>query len=110
MLVFMIGGLLMTATVGTVLALSITGLLDIDGKKGIVFTVILAFAIGFSLIGLIYFQKTVDDENWNNGNCLQCGGQYELQSVTHTNTSGNQYYYVCKNCGYTIRLETLKNN
>jgi len=111
MRMFIAFGLVFSVTIGLFMSLVIISMCDIKNKKKKrIAIIVLAFVIGFLIGGTFCLQTQMDNKNWNNGFCLKCGGQYELTEVTHIKNSGNLYYYTCKDCGYTIKLETLKNN
>lgn len=55
-------------------------------------TLIVLFAMAFTEIGI-----------WNDGVCLNCGGNYEyIEAVGHGRSTG--YIYQCDTCGDVIEL------
>lgn len=108
MLGFIIAGLILTVSVGAFLALILT--MKLEGKTRIIIAVILAFVIGFGLLKILMLNAEKDNEKWNNGICIECGGKYEFQSSSYRRNEDDKYYYKCKNCGYTIELNSLRNN
>lgn len=105
---FIMVGLMLTVSVGAFVAFIIT--IDLKGKQRVVTAVILAFVIGFGLSTLLMVEIKVDNEKWNNGVCIECGGKYEFQSSSYRRSANDKYYYKCKNCGYTIELNSLRNS
>lgn len=65
---------------------------------------ILAFAI--LIIGTRYEIK-MDKEEYNNGICSFCGGEYRFTSAVHYRNGGDRYYYTCDECGHTIETVCL---
>ena len=47
-----------------------------------------------------------DAEDWNNGICSVCEGEYKFSGATKYRTS-HHYYYTCENCDHTIELNSL---
>ena len=105
---FIMTGLMLTVFMGVFIALIIT--IDLKGKQRIITAIVLAFVIGFGLSALLMVEIKVDNEKWNNGICIECGGKYEFQSSSYRRNAGDKYFYKCKNCGYTIELNSLRNN
>lgn len=101
-------GLILTVSVGAFVALIIT--IDLKGKQRIITAIVIALVMGFGLSALLMVEIKVDNEKWNNGICTECGGKYEFQSSTYKRNVGDEYYYKCKNCGYTISLNDLRNS
>lgn len=70
------------------------------------FEVIAIFAgilILFMIIGSI-----ISADNFNNGICRACGGQYEFKNaIGHRYTT--EYVYVCKQCGNLITTTSYYN-
>lgn len=108
MIGFIVAGLILTVLVGAFFALIITK--SLEGKKKVVVAVIIAFAVGFGLLKLLIVENEIENEKWNNGVCIECGGKYEFQSSSYRRNADDKYYYKCKNCGYTIELNSLRNN
>ena len=108
MLNFIMTGLMLTVFIGVFIALIIT--IDLKGKQRIITAIVLAFVIGFGLSALLMVEIKVDNEKWNNGICIECGGKYEFQSSSYRRNADDKYFYKCKNCGYTIELNSLRNS
>lgn len=108
MLGFIIAGLILTVSVGAFFALIVTR--SLEGRKRVIIAIIIAFAVGFGLLKLLIVENEIDNKTWNNGVCIKCGGKYEFQSSSYRRSTDDKYYYKCKNCGYTIELNTLRNN
>ena len=101
---FVVGGLLMSVTVGGFMSLMFTSGMK-DGWKKVVVAIIVALAIGFGISGLFALERKGDEMAWNNGTC-ECGGEWDLIDVEHLKNSGELYYYECEDCGYVIRLHS----
>lgn len=108
MIGFIIAGLILTVSVGAFFALVITS--SLEGKKRVIIAIIIAFAVGFGLLRLLVVKGEIENEKWNNGICIKCGGKYEFQSSSYRRNADDKYYYKCKNCGYTIELNSLRNS
>lgn len=60
------------------------------------------------LIILIIIANIISANNFNNGVCRVCGGQYEFKNaVGHRYTT--EYVYVCKQCGNLITTTSYYN-
>ncbi len=108
MLGFIIAGLILTISVGAFFALIVTR--GLEGRKRVVIAIIIAFAVGFGLLRILIVENEKENEKWNNGVCIECGGKYEFQSSSYRRSADDKYYYKCKNCGYTIELNSLRNS
>ncbi len=98
---FIITGITMTLVVGVFMSILLTSGMK-DGWKRNIITVILAFAIGFSIGGLLTLEHITDEQTWNNGYCA-CGGEWELIDVEKgRRNSSTTYYYTCKECEHLI--------
>lgn len=98
---FIMVGLMLTVLIGAFVALIIT--IDLKGKQRAVTAVILAFVIGFGLSTLLMVEIKVDNEKWNNGVCIECGGEYKFK-----NANNGTYYYACEDCDHVIKMAKLK--
>lgn len=98
---FIIGGIILTITLGAFMAMIFT-----SGMKGSIVKVIIgtviAFAIGFGVMGLFELEYKGDAKRWNNGTCTTCGTTFELFDIEHSRNGGNTYYYKCEN-GHLIK-------
>lgn len=65
---------------------------------------IVAFWLFLSLITTLTYFK--DENDWNNGLCTECKGEYNFSGATGYRIS-HHYYYTCDNCGHTIETQTL---
>ena len=108
MIGFIVAGLILTVSIGAFFALILT--MKLEGKTRIIIAVILAFVIGFGLLKILMLNVETENKEWNNGICTECGGKYEFQSSSYRRHSNDEYYYKCKNCGYTIKLSSLRNS
>ena len=66
--------------------------------------VVLAFWLLISVA--CTFEMKWDAEDWNNGICSVCEGEYKFSGATKYRTS-HYYYYTCENCDHTIELNSL---
>lgn len=70
------------------------------------FEVIAIFA-GILILFMI-ISSIISADNFNNGICRVCGGQYEFKNaVGHKYTT--EYVYVCKQCGNLITTNSYYN-
>ena len=72
----------------------------------IIFLLALALVFAIMIIGTSY-EKKWDEEEYNNGICSLCGGEYKFTSTVHYHNGGNRYYYTCDKCGHTIETVCL---
>ena len=60
--------------------------------------------------GCMFGQENINDCNtFNNGVCVQCGGEYRMSGATRTRMGSETFYYTCENCGWTIETNSLMN-
>ena len=100
-------GLLMSGLVG----LPVGWLLAIGFDKwwSKLLTFIVCCAIFFS-IGTMLGQVGVNNrDDFNNGVCVQCGGEYRMSGATRTRMGSKTFYYTCQDCGWTIETNSLMN-
>lgn len=76
-------------------------------KKTITRISIVIFIVSlFLAISVISAKSEIkkSEQNWNNGICTECGGNYHLVAVTKNSTvdHSKEYTYECKNCFHTI--------
>lgn len=64
--------------------------------------VALIIAILAAGIFIASHEANVSRENYNNGICAECGGEYRFASATHIKNNGDRYYYTCESCGHTV--------
>lgn len=66
-------------------------------------TLCIACVIGAVFGGMTALDEQTDQDLWNDGYC-ECGGEYQLVSVTQTKTANNKtFYWACNECGCTIQ-------
>lgn len=63
-------------------------------------------AIAFALMCGTYAEKKSDDNRWNNGIHIECGGAYRFSSATDWRGS-KTYYYTCDKCGHTEQFSSI---
>lgn len=69
-------------------------------KWGIAIIIIVAF---FSLVIISYsVMKTEAKDNWNDGICVECGGEYRLVNTFWSQVYGTMYTYECENCHHAF--------
>ena len=76
---------------------------------GKVLSCIICCAIFFGF-GCMYGQENVNDrDTFNNGVCVQCGGEYRMSGATRAHMGSKIFYYTCQDCGWTIETNCLMN-
>ena len=98
---FIIGGVILTITLGAFMAMIFTSGMK-NGIAKVIIGVVIASAIGFGLIGLVKLEYNGDAKRWNNGICTTCGTAFDLFDIEHHRNSGDTYYYKCEN-GHLIK-------
>lgn len=98
---FIIGGIILTITLGAFMALILTSEMK-DGVMKIIVGTVIAFIIGFGVIGLIELEYEKDFKKWNNGTCTTCDTAFDLFDIEHHRNGGDTYYYKCEN-GHLIK-------
>ena len=104
MTIFAIAGIttgIMALVVWFLIAIS----LDTWVQRGIalIFTIIIWFLFTMALV----VETTTDQESWNNGHCVECGGEYKFSGASQ-HRGNHDYYYSCEDCDHTIKVETIK--
>ena len=64
----------------------------------IIVTIVLVFGLIFGSLAIfldVYKKDSI--KQWNNGICTECGGKYELYTISRGN-----HYYICETCGHEI--------
>ena len=72
-------------------------------KGGKVITVLIACAIGLGVARLMFWDAENQRKIWNNGVCVQCGGQMEFTNASRVRAD-TYYYFQCEDCGKIIEL------
>lgn len=99
--IFIIGGLVLTISVGAFMAMVFTSNMK-DGLVKVIISILIALIIGFGLAELFELDREGDTLRWNNGDCRTCGETLELFDVEHHRNSGETYYYKCEN-GHLVK-------
>jgi hypothetical protein len=102
MVAFVIGGLVLTCTLGAFMALIFTSFINEESKpvlRWIAWSMI-AFAIGFGTMALFQWSSSNDKINWNNGYCNNCGTELEFGNAYYD--AGMNYSWYCPNCKNVI--------
>ncbi len=106
MAMFIITGLFMTVIGGWFFGLMFTSGMK-DGWKRNVATIIISFAFGFGVSGLLCLEHQANVDTWNNGYCEECGGEWHLVDVVKSrNNGGTRYYWECEDCYNIIDTTT----
>lgn len=101
---FVVFGLILSVSVGGFVGMILTS--GIRNKiMNIIITIILALVIGFGLTSLLMWERTVDEQTFNNGYC-ECGGEWDLFDIEYRKNSGSLYFYKCEECESIIRLNS----
>ena len=100
-------GLVMGGLIGLPVGLIIA--IGRDTWWGKVLSVFICCAIFFGF-GCMYGQENVNDrDTFNNGVCVQCGGEYRMSGATRAQIGSKTFYYTCQDCGWTIETNCLMN-
>ena len=75
-------------------------------EVGFIASIIIIFIAG---IFIASHEASTSRENYNNGVCVECGGEYRFTSAQHIKNGGDRYYYTCENCGHTVMTFQLMN-
>lgn len=67
--------------------------------KGAFVGLIIAMAIS----GALTLDAWVKHEDWNNGICVECGGEYKFKSAAKARNGSETRYYTCEDCDHLIR-------
>lgn len=101
-----IAGLVMCAVAGLPTGLVVAISRDHWWSK--LLALIISCAIFFG-VGCMCGQESVNDrDEFNNGVCIKCGGEYRFSSSTRYRMS-ETFYYTCQDCGWTIETNHLMN-
>ena len=98
---FIIGGIILTITLGAFMAMIFTSGMK-NGIAKVIIGAVIASVIGFGLIGLVKLEYNGDAKRWNNGICTTCGTAFDLFDIEYHRNSGDTYYYKCEN-GHLIK-------
>ena len=74
------------------------------GEK--IIAVLVALVVTFGLATLLYTEHDENQERWNNGIHINCGGEYQFSSATNWHGS-KDYYYTCDKCGHTEEFHAI---
>ncbi len=103
MKMFIIVGLLFTFTVGGFVGvMTIGGFPEKHDWKKKLIALIVSFIIGFGIAGGLALHTTLEQKEWNDGRCPDCGVEWRLVNVQHIRNEGEVYYYICNECGKVI--------
>lgn len=103
---FVVVGIVFTITFGVVCGLLITELFEMRGLIRFIVATLIASAIGFGISGLLIFEHTTDEKQYNEGYC-ECGGEWDLFDIEKGYRNGSStYYYKCNKCNDVIETHT----
>lgn len=102
-----IAGLLMGGLIGLPVGLVIA--IGRDTWWGKVLSFVICCAIFFGFGAMVGQEHVNDRDTFNNGVCVQCGGEYHMSGATKTRMGSETFYYTCQNCGWTIETNGLMN-
>lgn len=102
-----ITGLLMAGIVGLPVGLLITISRNHWWSK--LLSLIICCAIFFGFGAMVEQEHINDRDTFNNGICVQCGGEYRMSSATRTHMGSKTFYYTCQDCGWAIETNGLMN-
>lgn len=100
-------GLLFAALVGLPVSLCVA-----FARKSIwskVLSLVLTLTIFFGIGCLLAQENNHDIENFNNGICIKCNGDYRMSGATRTRMGSKTFYYTCQDCGWTIETSHMMN-
>ena len=80
-----------------------------DTWRGKVLSFIICYSIFFGVGVLLGLDYANDCDTFNNGVCVQCGGEYRMSGATKTRMGSETFYYTCQDCGLTIETNCLMN-
>lgn len=69
------------------------------GWKGAIISLLVATAIG----GALTADYAYKEHEWNNGICVECGGEYKFKSAAKSRNGSETRYYTCEDCDHLIR-------
>lgn len=77
-----------------------------DTWKGRIITIIICIIAAFIFAMLIYSTAKNDNDKWNNGTHIDCGGTYQLTTATDYHRR-KTFYYTCDKCGHTEAFNSI---
>ena len=92
---FVLLGLVMSVSVGALLALILTSGMN-DGILRVIIAIIISLVVGFGFIFCMKEYREHEEKKWNNGFCTACNTEWHFQSAAKGKNS-TIYYYVCDN-------------
>ena len=102
-----IAGLIMGGLVGLPVGWLLS--MGLDKWWGKVLSFVICCSIFFSIGAMVAQQNVNEDDTFNNGVCVQCGGEYRMSGATRTRMGSETFYYTCQNCGWTVETHSLMN-
>ena len=69
------------------------------GWKGGLFSLAIVIILSVALASDVW----IKDKEWNDGICIECGGEYKLNSVSKSKSGIETKYYTCEDCDHLIR-------
>lgn len=68
--------------------------------------IILCCAFFYSFVSYWRYRDG-DKALWNDGKCIECGGNYIYKGSDYFSFGNRKYYYKCEDCDYEITLHTV---
>lgn len=75
------------------------GVLLANKWKGAFIGLVIAMAIS----GALTLDSWIKHKDWNNGVCVECGGEYKFKSAAKARNGAETRYYTCEDCDHLIR-------
>ena len=72
-------------------------------NKDLIIMHLLIGALFVFMMIMVHYEVKAAIEEYNDGICLNCGGNYHLAGVYHVKNSGDYYIYECENCHHTFK-------
>ena len=69
------------------------------GWKGALIGLLIASAIS----GALTLDAWMKHKDWNNGICVECGGEYKFSGATQSRMGSETRYYTCEDCDNLIK-------
>lgn len=99
---FLIVGLVIALTLGAIFIASFKDEIVKDFKKGCLIVAGI-LTVCFIISGLFVGHYNFQHSEYNNGQCKECGGEYELFDIEHVKYT-KRYYYKCERCDNILKL------
>lgn len=91
-------------TVGAFFAMLWYANSSVTGKGKGAIAILMALAIGLGVARLMFWDAENQRKIWNDGICVQCGGQMEFINASRIRAGTTYYYFQCEDCRKIIEL------